>query len=269
MCRFVVFRNLKFYKGACIIMVDPVLGAVLLSLAAGSATGLGAVPLFFKRIFTHHFYDSMIGFSAGVMLSAAIFSLMEPALTQGVWWEVLLGFMGGVLFIAFLNRTIPHAHARFTHGGKVSKEIQRGMLLAGAVAIHNLPEGFAVGAGYVSGIPEAGAVLALAIGMHNVPEGFAVAHPFSEAGRSAVTCLAISTLSGLVEPLGALMGALLINAGWAILPFGLGFASGAMIYVVFAELIPESHSHGYSGSATLMTIAGFVLVLTLDLIIVR
>lgn len=246
-------------------MGDPVLYAVLLSAAAGGATGLGAVPLFLKRRFTHRFYDSMTGLSAGVMLSAATFSLIEPALTMGALWEVLGGFTAGALFIAILNWTIPHAHTRFTHGGKVTEESRRGMLLAGAVAIHNLPEGFAVGVGYLSGVPEAGLILALAIMIHNVPEGFAVAYPFSEDGRSAAACLMIAALSGLAEPIGALLGTLLISVETAVLPFGLSSAGGAMVYVVFAEMVPESHSHGYSGTATLMMILGFILVLALDI----
>jgi len=250
-------------------MVNPVLYAVLLSAVAGGATGLGAIPLSLKRRFTHRFYDSIMGLSAGVMLSAATFSLIEPALTLGALWQVLGGFTAGALFIAILNWAIPHAHTRFTHGGKVTEERRRGMLIAGAVAIHNLPEGFAVGVGYLSGVPEAGLILALAIMIHNVPEGFAVAYPFHEDGRSTVACLMIATLSGLAEPVGALLGALLISVEAAVLPFGLGFAAGAMVYVVFAEMVPESHSHGYSESATLTTIIGFLLVLALNLIIAK
>lgn len=237
---------------------------MFLSLVAGGATGLGALPLFLKRVFTHRFYDLLTGFAAGVMLSASVFSLIEPAFISGVWWEVISGFISGVLVVLFLNRIIPHAHARFTHGGRVSLDVRRGVLMAGAVAIHNLPESFAVGVGYVSGIPAAGLVLAFAIGMHNIPEGFAVAYPFFEGGKSAPRCLVIATLSGLAEPLGAIAGVLMLNIVTGVLPFGLSFAGGAMMYVVFAEMIPESHSHGYSRSATLMMILGFTLVLALD-----
>jgi ZIP family zinc transporter len=251
-----------------IVMVSPVLYSVLLSLAAGSATGLGAIPLTLKRRFTHRFYDSMMGLSAGVMLSASAFSLIEPALKLGAL-QVIGGTIVGALFVAILNWAIPHVHTRFTQGGKVKEERRRGMLIAGAVAIHNLPEGFAVGVGYLSGVPEAGLILALAIMIHNMPEGFAVAYPFHEDGKSTVACLIIATLSGLVEPVGALLGALLISVDTAVLPFGLGFAAGAMIYVVFAEIIPESHSHGYSELATLTAIIGFILVVALDLVIAK
>jgi ZIP family zinc transporter len=245
-------------------MVNPALLAVLLSAAAGGATGLGAVPLLLKRRFTHRFYDSMIGLSAGVMLSAAIFSLVDPALKLGASWEVIGGFASGLLFVAILNRVIPHAHTRFTREGEVTKESRRGILLAGAVTIHNLPEGFAVGVGYLSGMPEAGLILALAIMIHNVPEGFAVAYPFYEYGKSSLACLGIATLSGLAEPVGALFGTLLVTVEEAVLQFGLGFAGGAMVYVVLVEMVPESHKHGYARIATAMMIVGFTLVLALD-----
>ncbi len=249
--------------------MNSVVYAVLLSLLAGSATGLGAIPLFLKRVFNHRFYDLLTGFGAGVMLAAASFSLIEPAFIAGAWWEVSLGFVTGVFAILILDRIIPHAHSSFTRNRQISENLRRGLLIAGAIAFHNLPEGFAVGVGYLSGISAAGLLLVFSIGLHNISEGFAVAYPFYVGGNSPRRCLGIATLSGLAEPLGTLVSTLLINLSTSIIPYGLSFAGGAMMYVVLTEMIPESHSHGYWRSATLVMILGFILVFALDLLLVH
>jgi ZIP family zinc transporter len=238
------------------------LEAFTASLIASLATGLGAVILLvFKRV-TMRVYDVMIGFSAGVMASAAVFSLIIPGIEQGGLWRVVIGFVAGALIIFVFDIHLPEL---FKRAGQEQPDrlVRQGLLMAGTVTLHNIPEGFAIGAGYASGEPGLGLILAIAIALQDVPEGTAVAAPLMAGGANPYKSVLLATASGFIEPFAALAGYALVKYQAGFLPFGLGFAAGAMLYAVSHDLLPESHSHGFELPATWSFLIGFLLLLIL------
>ena len=236
--------------------------AFTVSLIASLATGFGAVILLvFKRI-TMRVYDVMIGFSAGVMASAAVFSLIIPGIEHGGLWRVVIGFVCGAMIVFAFDMRLPELF-RLIGREPPERLVHQGLLMAGTVTLHNIPEGFAVGAGFASGEPGLGIILAIAIALQNVPEGTAVATPLLAAGVSRGKSVLLATLSGIVEPLAALVGYALVSYQAGFLPLGLGFAAGAMMYAVSHDLLPESHSHGSELPATFSFLIGFLLLLVL------
>ena len=237
-------------------------------LGSGLATAIGGVALLLLRRPSAHALDALLGFTAGVMLAATVFSLLVPALERGSGTSVLLGFLAGGAMLAGLDMVIPHAHARLREGASAPAEQraaeQRAVLLLAAMTIHNLPEGMAVGVAFAAGGPEVGIPLALAIGIQNVPEGFAAAAPLIPAGTSARVAAGVAALTGAVEPPAALAAYAAVELAGAALSPALGFAAGAMLYVVVDELIPESHAGGHARSATIALLAGFTLMVALD-----
>jgi ZIP family zinc transporter len=239
-----------------------VFGAVLLSLIAGLATGVGgALVLVFDGL-DMRAYDTLIGFAAGVMTAIATLGLIQEAFELGGIWVTLLGVAIGALVLHAFDRFLPHEHEHLPFECVNPLAYRRGLLLFAAMTLHNLPEGLAVGTSF-SAQPRLGLLLALAIALHNIPEGIAVAGPFMACGMPRWRCFAWTVSSGLAEPVAALVGALFVSAFQGFLPFSLAFAGGAMLYVVSDELIPESHSHGYEHQATFGFISGFVLFMAL------
>lgn len=237
----------------------------LASLLAGAATGLGAVPIFFLKNLSQRTLDIMLGFAAGVMLAATVFSLLIPAIELSSVWIVVIGFLTGGVFVHLLDRYIPHEHLIRGFEGHPTK-LSKVTLLILAITIHNFPEGLAVGVTFGSGDIAAGMVIAIAIGLQNVPEGSAVAFPLIREGISRKRALWYATLSGLVEPIGGLIGVLVVSFMHSLLPAGLAFAAGAMAFVVSDEMIPESHRMGHEREATLGFILGFAVMMFLDTI---
>ena len=238
-------------------------------LASGLATGLGGLGLLlFRGTPRAVTLDTLLGFSAGVMLAATAFSLLVPALDRGSLLEVLAGFALGSAFVAALDAVVPHAHARFReHGRLAAEEVaaeQRGALLLSALTIHNIPEGLAVGVAFAAGGPDLGIPLALAIGIQNIPEGFAAAAPLLASGTSKRSAVAIAAATGAVEPPSALAALGTFSLAETLLPAGLAFAAGAMLYVVVDELVPESHARGHERPASVALLIGFALMLALD-----
>jgi ZIP family zinc transporter len=212
--------------------------------------------------------DALLGFTAGVMLAATAFSLLVPGLEHGSVSEVLAGFTLGAAFIALLDRWVPHAHARFSEGRRMAAEEraarERSTLLLAALTIHNVPEGLAVGLAFAAGGADLGVPLALAIGIQNVPEGFAAAAPLAGAGASRRAASLVAAATGAIEPPAAFAAFFAFEFADALLAAGLGFAAGAMLYVIVDELIPESHGHGHEFDASLALLGGFALMLVLD-----
>jgi ZIP family zinc transporter len=233
------------------------------SLAAGLATGLGALPALFMTRASEKVMDSMLGFAAGVMLAATAFGLLLPAIDEGGIWVTLAGLGLGVAFLDMMDRFIPHMHFISGPEGPPS-HLRRIWLLVLAITIHNLPEGLAVGVSFGREDLTAGTVLALGIGLQNMPEGLAVALPLIREGYTRTRGIGLATLSGLVEPVMGLLGVCLVVVLAPILPLGLAFAGGAMLYVVADEIIPESHRRGHEKEATFGTVAGFGLMMALD-----
>jgi zinc transporter, ZIP family len=237
-------------------------------LASGLATGIGGLALLAFRTPSARLLDGLLGFTAGVMLAATAFSLLVPALDLGGIGEVLVGLAIGFAAVALLDQLIPHAHPRFREHGELAAEereaSERGALLLAALTIHNVPEGAAVGIAFAAGGTDLGIPLALAIGIQNIPEGFAAAAPLLGAGMPARMAAGIAALTGCVEPPAALAAFAAFELGSALLPFGLAFAAGAMLYVIVDELIPESQGRGNERLGSVGFLVGFALMLSLD-----
>lgn len=240
-----------------------ILHAVLLSLIAGLATGLGGAVVALFGHLDMRTYDGLLGFAAGVMTAIATFGLIPEALARGNTAITLLGLAMGTAVLFALDRFMPHEHEHLPFVCTSPVAYRRGLLLFAAMTLHNVPEGLAVGTSYTAQ-PSLGFLLALAIALHNIPEGVAVAGPFRACGMPRWQYLAWATGSGMSEPVAALLGATFVMLFKELLPFSLAFAAGAMLYVVSDELIPESHSHGYEHEATVGFILGFMLLLGLS-----
>ncbi|MBS7644496.1 MAG: ZIP family metal transporter [Candidatus Bathyarchaeia archaeon] len=236
---------------------------VLASLMAGAATGVGAVPVLFMGGISHRVLDSMLGFAAGVMLAATAFSLLVPSIELGGVWMAVASFLGGGVFVYLLDRYIPHQHIFKGREGP-SSSLSKVSLMILAIAIHNFPEGLAVGVSFGGGDVSAGIVLAAAIGLQNIPEGSAVAFPLIREGFSRRRAIWYATLTGLIEPVGGLIGVSVVAVALPLLPVGLAFAAGAMAFVVSHEMIPESHRRGHEMEGTFGFIAGFAAMMLLD-----
>ncbi len=230
---------------------------------AGLATGAGALPVLFTKKVSDRLLDIMLGFSAGIMLAATFFSLIIPAIDLSNVWVAVLGIIIGAIVLHLVDRFIPHFHPMLGAEGPSSR-LSKVWLFALAITIHNFPEGLAVGVSFGSGDVAAGLVVAMAIGLQNMPEGLAVALPLLREGYSRRRSLWYGTLTGLVEPVGGLLGVALVSVFHPILPWALAFAAGAMLFVVSDEIIPESHRKGFEREATFGLMVGFVIMMILD-----
>lgn len=239
-----------------------VLGSVA-SLLAGLATGVGALLVFFIREVSDRFLDASLGFAAGVMLAATSFSLLVPAIEIGGIWKTVIGIILGTVFLIYAERFTPHMH-RITGIKGPSTQLNKLWLFILAITIHNFPEGMAVGVGFGGGDIKAGTTLAIGIGLQNIPEGLAVALPLLREKSTRWKAFLIALLTGLVEPVGGFLGICIVSVGKFLLPYGLAFAAGAMLFVICEEIIPETHSRGNDREATIGMIIGFIIMMVLD-----
>ncbi|MGR3431957.1 ZIP family metal transporter [Sagittula sp.] len=253
--------------------LSPIALGFLGSLAAGSLTAVGAVPVLFGRIPSRAPRDLLLGFAAGVILADSFFTLIIQALDEAeakfdngalpaaiVCVAILLG-MGA---IALMNERLPHEHFKTGREGPDAASLRRVWLFIIAITIHNFPEGLAVGVGFGADGLSGGLPLAIGIGLQNAPEGLAVAVSLLGEGYSRLRAWGIAALTGLVEPVGGLLGAGIISLSQPLLPWGLAFAAGAMLYVISHEIIPETHRSGHQNRATLGLAVGLVIMLFLD-----
>ena len=241
-------------------------------------TALGASCVFFMRGTLHtKVQRTLTGFAAGVMVAASIWSLLVPAMEQaenmGQWafLPAVIGFWLGILFLQVLDRTIPHLHQNSIQPEGPHTRLKRTTMLVLAVTLHNIPEGMAVGvvlAGWMagnSGITAAGTLaLSLGIAIQNFPEGAIISMPLRAEGAGKGRAFLYGVLSGIVEPLAAILTMLMAGLILPALPYLLSFAAGAMIYVVVEELIPEASAGEHSNLGTLFFAAGFTIMLALD-----
>ncbi|ADZ69424.1 ZIP family metal transporter [Polymorphum gilvum] len=253
--------------------MSPVLIGFLGSLAAGLMTGLGALPVLFGRSVSKRTNDVLLGFAAGVMLSASFLSLILPGIDSAtdLYGSRLLaagiaavGILAGAGCMAVLNEVVPHEHFVQGRQGPEARELARIWLFVFAITLHNLPEGLAVGVGFGANGFTAGLPLAIGIGLQNAPEGLAVALTLLATGYPRGKAVRVATLTGLVEPVTGLVGAAAVSLSTLVLPWALTFAAGAMLYVISHEIIPETHRHGYEKEATLGITVGLVLMMVLD-----
>ncbi len=250
---------------------------ILASFVAGMFTAVGALPIFFIRTLSREIEDTLMGFGAGVMLAATAFELVLPAAniaeasTGSPWMAVLvvsvgIGLGGG--FLLLLNGVLPHEHfITGKQGGADSKKIRRVWLFVFAIALHNLPEGLAVGVGFGGEELADGVALAIGIGLQNMPEGLVVAVALLSLGYSRPAAFGVALLTGLVQPIGGVIGAGAITLMAALLPWALAFAAGAMLFVISHEIIPESHRQGHEGKATFGVLLGFVVMFSIDIVL--
>ena len=250
------------------LFTDPVSLGIFASLLAGLATGVGAIPVLIGGNFSRRTLDLMLGFAAGVMLAASAFSLLVPALDIVVGWSevitvVALGFFLGGFFIHLADKYIPHAHFEKGVEGP-SSSMAKIWLLVIAITIHNFPEGLAVGVSFGGGDIQTGIAVAVAIALQNMPEGLAVAAPMVREGYSRKYAAGLALATGLVEPIGGVLGVSIVAFASFLLPYGLAFAAGAMVFVIGDEMVPESHSGGNARLATWGIMIGFIIMMTLD-----
>lgn len=262
--------------------LSPIAQALLAGCFTWGVTSLGASLVFFTRTVHRRLLDAMMGFAAGVMIAASFWSLLVPSIDMAVhqgsvaWVPALVGFLLGGVFLRGADAILPHLHPGMdpSEAEGLPSSWRRATLLVTAITLHNIPEGLAVGVTFgaaaiqmdvaTGGTLAAAVALALGIGMQNFPEGIAVAMPLRGEGMSAGKSFWYGQLSGLVEPVSAVLGAWAVLSVTPVLPYALAFAAGAMIFVVVEELVPESQQHGNTDLATMGAMVGFAIMMVLD-----
>ena len=259
--------------------LSPIAQAFVAGLFTWGVTALGASVVFFSSTVNRRLLDLSLGFAAGVMIAASFWSLLAPSISlareMGMipWLPAVVGFLFGGALIRVADRLLPHLHLfkplREAEGPRTS--LNRSALLVMAITLHNIPEGLAIGVSFgaaamgMSGATMGAAIaLAIGIGLQNAPEGTAISLPLRGDGMSRGRAWWYGQLSAAVEPLAAVIGAAGVLLMRPILPYALAFAAGAMIFVVIEEVIPESQSGGNADGATLASMVGFVVMMTLD-----
>jgi zinc transporter, ZIP family len=259
--------------------LDPVWQALLATTLTWLMTALGASVVFFFKTISRKWMDFMLGFTGGIMLAAAFWSLLIPAIqmsvpqwgNHGSWIPVSIGFFTGALFIFGMDKILPHIHVHANATEGVKTQWNKSVLMVLAITLHNIPEGLAIGVMFgaaANGFQnvELGSAIALTIGIaiQNLPEGIAVAAPLRRMGMSRKKSFFWGQLSAAVEPIGGVIGALAVISIQPLLPFALSFAAGAMIFVVVEEVIPESQQDRFKDLASLGFIIGFMVMMALD-----
>ena len=271
---------------------NPIIQALYAGLFTWILTACGAGLVFFFKSSNRKLLDASLGFTGGVMIAASFWSLLSPAIeyvelqnelglssTPG-WLPPAIGFFAGALCLYFIDKLIPHLHlfAKVDEAEGPKTDLKKTVLLVLAIAIHNIPEGLAVGVAFGalaspdllsldgSSIFTIGSAVALGmgIGIQNFPEGFAVSMPLRRMGVSKLKSWQWGQLSAIVEPIFAVIGAAIVMTVLPILPYALAFAAGAMIFIVVEEVIPESQRGGNTDLATMGLIAGFIVMMCLD-----
>ena len=243
---------------------------LLTAVGVGAATIFGALLGFIFKNVSHKFSDVVLSFAAGVMLSASVLGLILPSLEYGGKFGIIVtiaGIFAGAICLNLLDKLVPHLHGfNADPEGKHDPKIDKILLFVIAIAIHNLPEGIAAGVGFGSGDTSQALIIAGGIALQNIPEGMVIIGPMLSAGISPMKTLIFASVTGLVEVLGTLIGYFSVNVSTAILPFALSFAGGTMLYIISDEMIPETHSHGNERPATYALLIGFCLMLITDTI---
>lgn len=260
-----------------ILNLNPIIQAGIATLFTWGITAIGASLVYFFKNINKNLMDGMLGFAAGVMIAASFFSLIAPAITMAEnlnlipWLITFLGFFSGGLLL-FIGDKIYDLYEKRNPKKDKKFSMKRCVMLISSITLHNIPEGMAVGVAFGSVIYGldgatlmAAWTLALGIGLQNFPEGTAVSMPLRREGLSRNKAFLLGQLSGIVEPIAGIIGALLVIKMRTLLPFLLSFAAGAMIYVVVEELIPESQTNQKKDVMALFTLIGFSIMMILDI----
>lgn len=254
-------------------METAVLGAIA-SLIAGLGTGIGALPVLLPLVPSEKLEGVLLGIGGGIMLAATSFSLIVPgtAAAEDLGYSraiaaIIMGIGicigGGLLWI--VHNRFPHEHIFKGQEGPEADNLKRIWLFVAAITLHNFPEGLAVGVGFGSGNTSQALTLTLGIALQNMPEGLVVAWSLRSLKYSPLYALGVSTLTGLVEPVGGIIGAGIVSIAQEALPWGMAFAAGAMLFVIVDEIIPDISQKSLGQSGTLGLMAGFVIMMCLDI----
>lgn len=246
------------------------------SLVAGLFTAIGALPALLGSRIGVRSQNSMLGFAAGVMLAATVFSLIIPGIDHGerIYGSALaavllvsFGILAGGVVIALINRYAPHEHFVTGREGADWLHLRRLWLFVVAITLHNFPEGLAVGVSFAGHDIANGIAMTTGISLQDMPEGLAVAVALIAAGYSRLRAVTVAALTGLVEPVGGMIGAAMVSTVALLLPLGLSLAAGAMLFVISNEIIPETNRKGYANLATGGLMIGFVVMMQLDVLL--
>ena len=256
---------------------NPLFLALMAGLFTWGMTSAGAALVFFFKTINKNVLNIMLGFAAGVMVAASFWSLLLPAQEiakeAGMieWMPLILGFAAGGIVLMVMDKLLPHLHPNSKDGKPegMNSNLRKSILLVFAITLHNIPEGFAVGVAFGAmaneGVTLASAmIVALGIGIQNLPEGAAVSIPLMKEGFSKRRSFMIGQLSGFVEPIAAVIGALAVTKLTFILPIALSFSAGAMMYVVIEELVPEAVAEEHNHFGVFGFIFGFAIMMVLD-----
>ena len=245
---------------------------LITALGVGGATVIGAGIGFLFKNLSHKFSDIVLSFAAGVMLAAAVMGLIIPSLEYGGELKLLVtigGIFAGAVCLNLIDKLVPHLHKMV--GPDIEEHqktsLSKVLLFVMAIGIHNLPEGIAAGVGFGSGDTTQALIIAGGIALQNIPEGMVIIAPMLNAGVSKGKTFVIALLTGLVEVIGTLIGYFAVSISQVILPFALAFAGGTMLYVVSDEMIPETHAHGAERGATYALLVGFAVMMILDVLL--
>lgn len=255
-------------------MNDVFLQGFCASLIAGLVTGLGGLCIFIKKRYLKSDINMLLNIAAGVMLAASFFSLLVPAMKQIVSEEniyqtalnYVLAVFGGVLLVWVLNLVIPHEHNAMGHHGPYF-DIKKAWLFIIAITLHKLPEGLAVGVAY--GAENIVNPLSLVVGIaaHNIPEGLTIAISLVAAGNSRLRAAMTAFAIGLVQPLGAIVGLFLMGVSFNIVPYGMAFAGGTLLFVVINEILPETYGNKTTNRSAAAVFIGFIIMTYLTMVI--
>ncbi len=242
-------------------MTTDVASVVLLSTLAGLGTGIGGLVVLVRKP-GEKLFVFLIGLAAGLMIMLSFMELLSDSLMVSGLFPAAVGFIAGTLVLFFLDFLLPHKHVVSEKGVIDAKMLRNGTLIAIGISLHNLPEGIAVASGYFYA-PEIGLIITIGIALHNIPEGIAIALPIRMSGASRWAAFRIALLSGLIEPVGAVIAVVFLTALPGLMPFALSFAAGVMVFITMDELIPIAHEHGHEHFTSFGLIMGFILTLGL------
>lgn len=239
--------------------------AFLLSLIAGSATGIGGIIIVLLGRISDRSIAGSMGFASGVMLLVSFLNLFAESLDLTSYLNVSIAFAVGSVIMIIVDSFLPHFELGKREDGVIkSKLLQSGLLILIGITLHNIPEGVIVSAGY-SHLPQLGVLIAIAVFFHNVPEGIATAVPLVSAGSKKRRVILATFISGLAEPLGAILGGtLLVNASDEMIGLALAFAAGVMTYITADELIPVAHEHGHKHAVSIGILLGIIFMMILN-----
>ncbi|MRN51647.1 ZIP family metal transporter [Paenibacillus monticola] len=232
--------------------------ALLGSLLSAMATVLGAIPILFIKRLSEKWKDILVAFTAGIMVSASTFGLMPQAIIESGVVSLTLGLVTGVLLLDLIENNIPHIDVE-NYPGYTNMD-SKALLVMIALFIHNIPEGLSTGFSYASEQGNLGPMVAIAIGAQNIPEGLILAVFLMNSRKTRLKALIIAGLTGLMEMVSAVIGYFTASSIQTVVGYGLAFAAGAMLFIVYKELIPESHGHGYERPSTYSFILGLLIM---------